>query len=510
VQSFLAKHADKITGVLSCFDRLIFRGHLPFSHPKGMEGFLAQRGVLLKDFRAFALKHSAFIKAHALGLAAEAGRPYIFLRKRIRKEDRVRQIIRAEGLTEGLVCVFGVQESCSSFKIAYGEGRPQLRRTYPRCLVLYFYYLDPECGLIHVRLPTWFPFTLQVYLNGHDWLARQLDRRGLGYRQQDNAFLALDDLASAQQLADQLTRKKWRRFLDALAKRVNPLLRTLLRKVNYYWVTDQAEYATDILFKDRDSLHSLYQCLLRHAILVFSADDILGFLGKKLDPRFQGEITSDCKKRPQGFRIKHRYDGNWLKMYDKFGLVLRIEMVINRPRPFKVFRWGTRKGQRLRGWFPLTKSVAFLGRYAELSRQATRRYLEALAVVEDPRASERVLERACNPVPYKGQRKRALNPLSDAEQRLFCAVLRGEHHQRGFYSRDVAKYLDFKPTTDPQEKRRQSGHVGRLLQLLRAHGLIKKIQRTRRYRITANGLAFMSAAIYLRHRSFPADMGLAS
>ena len=89
-------------------------------------------------------------------------------------------------------------------------------------------------------------------------------------------------------------------------------------------------------------------------------------------------------------------------------------------------------------------------------------------------------------------------------------MLRGEHSQRGFYSRDVAKYLDVKPTTDPQEKRRQSGQVGRLLQLLRAHGLIQKIQRTRRYRVTANGLAFMSAAIHLRHRAFPADMAVAS
>jgi len=510
VQSFVAKHADKITGVLSCFDRLIFKGYLPFSHPKGMEAFLGQQNILLKDFRTFALKHSAALKEHARTLAEQAGRPYLPLHKRIRKEDRARQMIRAEGLTEGLVCVFAVQESCASFRIAYGQGRPRLRTIYPRCLVLYFYYLDPVCGLLHVRLPTWFPFTLQVYLNGHEWLARQLDQRGIGYRQQDNAFVALNDLTTAQQLADQLARKKWPRFLNALAKRVNPLMKTLLHNVTYYWVTDQAEYATDILFQDRDSLRSLYQRLLSHATLVFSAEDILGFLGKKLDPRFQGEVTTDCKKRPQGFRVKHRYDGNWLKMYDKFGLVLRIEMVINRPRRFKVFRWGTAKGQRQRAWFPLTKSVAFLGRYAELSRQATRRYLDALAVVEDPRASERVLERACNPVPYKGQRKRALNPLSDAEQRLFFAVLRGEHSQRGFYSRDVAKYLDFQSTTDPREKRRQSGQVGRLLQLLRAHGLIQKVQRTRRYRVTANGFAFMSAAIHLRHRAFPADMNVAS
>ena len=510
MQSFVAKHAEQITGVLSCFDRLIFKGYLPCSYAKGMEAFLAQRGILLKDFRDFARKHSEDIKKHAHALADQAGRPFISLPKRIRKEDRARQLIRQDRLTQGLVCVFSVQETCSSFKIAYGQGRPRLCKSYPRCLVLYFYYLDPVYGLLHIRVPTWFPFTLQVYLNGHEWLAHQLDQRGIGYRQRDNAFLAVDDLSTAQQLADQFPKQHWQRFLDALAKRVNPFLKTILRGASYYWVTDQAEYATDVLFKDRDRLRSLYQRLLRHATLAFSAEDILSFLGKKLLPTFEGDVTTDCKKRPQGFRVKHHYDGNWLKMYDKFGQVLRIEMVINRPRRFRVFRWGTRKGQRCRAWFPLTKCVAYLGRYAEVSRQATHRYLDALAVIEDPRASERVLERACNPVPYKGRRKRALNPLSREEQRLFTAVLRGEHHQRGFYSRDVAKYLNLRSTTDPQEQRRQSGRLGRLLQLLRAHGLIQKIQHTRRYRVTAKGFAFMSAALHLRHQAFPDDMSIAS
>ena len=147
MQSFVAKHTEQIIGTLSCFDRLIFKGYLPCSHPKGMEAFLAQRGILLKDFRTLALEQSAAVKEHARSLAEQAGRPFFFLQKRIRKEDRVRQLIRAEGLTQGLVCVFAVQETCASFKIAYGQGRPCLRKSYPRCLVLYFYYLDPVCGL---------------------------------------------------------------------------------------------------------------------------------------------------------------------------------------------------------------------------------------------------------------------------------------------------------------------------------------------------------------------------
>jgi len=311
-------------------------------------------------------------------------------------------------------------------------------------------------------------------------------------------------------LADRLTRKKWPRFLNALARRVNPLLATVLRDGSYTWVTDQAEFATDVLFKDRAALQSVYPRLREHAVLCFSAEDILSFLGKKLDGRFQGDLTGDHKKRVQGFRVKHSYDGNWIKMYDKFGQVLRVEMVINRPRRFKVRRWGTRQGQRVFDWFPLLKNVAYLGRYAEIAYQATHRYLAALAVVADPQVSQQVLDQVCDRVSYRKGRRRALNPLQREDQKLFFAVLRGEHLQRGFYARDVAQHLGLKPTRDAQEKRRQSDRVGRLLQLLRAHKLIAKVPKTRRYRVTDQGLAFMSAAIHLRYKAFPAEMDRAS
>jgi hypothetical protein len=509
VDSFVHRHADKITGILSCFDRLILKGYLPFCYPLSMEGFLSQRGILLKDFPALAKKQSTRLKAHAQQLAEQAQRPMVPVSFKTRKEEYARQLAARDGITEGLVCVFTTQEACPSFKVAYGQGRPRLVKSRPRCLVYYFYYLDREFGLLHIRLPTWFPFTLQVYVNGHEWLARQLAKEGIRCTPQDNAFLAIEDFAKAQALADRLPRVKWLRFLKVLGNRVNPLLADLFKGACYYWVVDQAEFSTDLLFKDRGTLQALYRRLLEHASLAFSAEDILSFLGKKLHPALQAEVYTDCKKRLQGFRVKHSYGGNWLKMYDKFGQVLRIEMVINQPRCFTVRRWGNRQGQRVRDWFPLTKSIAFLGRFAEVSRQATHRYLDALAVVEDPRVSAQVLDRACNPVPFQGRRRRALNPLSREDQQLFFAVLRGEHIQRGFYARDIAQALGIAKSADPQEQRRRSARVGRLLQLLRAHSLIAKIQHTRRYRVTTKGFAFMSAAVYLRHKTFPADMEVA-
>jgi hypothetical protein len=506
VNSFVHQHADKITGSLFCPDRLIFKGYLPFSFPQGMEGFLADHGILLKQFKEFGPRQALRLKEHAQELARKSGRTFCFLERKIRKEEQARLIAQQQGISEGLIAVFSTMETCPTFRILYGKGQPHLKKDFRRCLVLYFYFLDPEFGLLHVRLPTWFPLTVQIYINGHEWLARQLDRQHFHYLRRDNAFLFLEEPAKVQQLADKLLRKKWPPVLNALAKRCNPLLGDLCKGLCYQWVIDQAEFALDLLFRDAAALAGLYPRLLEHAALHFSGEDILSYFGRKRPGACVAEVLTDLKKQQQGFRIKHRYQGNWIKMYDKFAQVLRVEVVINRPAIFRVRRWGTRKGQRVFGWHPLIKNVAFLRQYAHVAHQAARRYLDGLAVVADPKVSQDLLDRACSRASFAGRKRRALNPLSREDQQLFVAVLRGEHTLRGFRSRDLAPYLQQRPSTDPGQRRRQSGQRSRLLQLLRAHGLIAKLPHTRRYRTTERGFAFMSVARYLRYQAFPDNM----
>jgi hypothetical protein len=506
VESFVQQHTEKITATLFCPDRLIFKGYLPFCYPQSMENFLADHGVLLKDFKNFGPQVAQRLKEHGEQLAAASGRTFRFLERKIRKEDCARQLAQQQGITAGLVAVFSTMETCPTFRILYGKGRPRLKKNFRRCLVLYYYFLDPEFGLLHVRLPTWFPLTIQVYVNGHEWLARQLDRQGLSYQRRDNAFLCLQAPAKVQEVADRLLEKKWPRFLAMLAKRCNPLLGDLLKGLSYHWVIDQAEFALDILFRNADALASLYPRLLEHAALHFSGEDILSYLGRKRPSACVDEVLTDLKKQRQGWRVKHRYQGNWIKMYDKFAQVLRIEVVINRPSTFRVRRWRTHKGQRVFGWFPLIKNTAFLRRYAHITHQAASRYLNGLAVVFDPQVSQNLLDKACDRASFQGRPRRGLNPLSRQDQQLFFAVLRGEHALRGFRSRDLADYLGTQPAKDPKAKRRQSARISRLLQLLRAHGLIAKLPNTRRYRVTRHGFAFMSAAIHLRYRAFPEDL----
>jgi hypothetical protein len=501
VNKFIDKHADKITGTVSTFDRLLVKGYLPLGFPEAMERFMNSQDVLLKDFKTFAKEQSAILKKHAEEMAADAGRPFIYLTKKTRKEQLAHEIARRDKITQGLICVLSVVERCQSFTLRYGQGRPHLKSAQPPGLCLYFYYIDREMGFMHIRLQTWLPFVMQVYVNGHEWLARALDRRGVRYEKIENAFVHIDDCELAQHLADSFVRLKWQKILNAFARRVNPLLKTLLYGRQYYWIIDQSEYATDIIFKDRSSLKDLYKNLQRHAAVCFGAEDIMTFMGRRLNGNFQGEIASHYKKRWPGARIKHWMKANWIKMYDKFGSVLRIETVINHPYEFPIRRWGIRNGQRGLGWFPMAKRITNMYRYAEVSLAANSRYIDALAVVDDPTQAYRLLDTVCEPATNGKRRRRGLNPLRRDDVALFCAVMHGEHFIRGFTNRDLTARLAGKRPSDPDARKRQSARTTRLIQVLRAHGLIAKIPRSRRYRITLRGVSIMGAAIHLKEEA---------
>jgi len=502
METFVQKHQDKITGVLSCPDRVLFKGHLPFNHPGAMESFMHRLGLLFVDFKDFCRHQSKEIKRHAQRMAKRAGRPYEYKNHFMRKEDYVREMAERDGVSEGLICVLATQESSTSFKLRYGEKRPHLAFSKPKCLCLYFYFMDRQLGLMHVRLQTWFPFTIQVYVNGHSWLARKLDRYEVGYRAIDNAFASIEDPARAQRFADRFVKQKWPRILGAFAKRVNPLLKGLLDGYSYYWVTDQFEYATDVMFEDSACLEGLYEKLLEHATRCFSAEDVLVFLGRKLSGHFKGEVQNDHKKRRQGARVKHRMKENWIKMYDKFGCVLRIETVINCPREFRVRREGCRQGESVMGWFPMAKGVANLPRYQEVCLAANRRYVQALAVVDDPSEAFEELPTLAKRVRKAGKSYRGFNPLSLQDVGLFATVLRGEHHIMGFRNKDIRCRL-FPGDGPRQLVRRNSARVSRLFRILHVHGLIAKIPRSRRWRVTQRGLKLMTAAISLFKIHYP-------
>jgi hypothetical protein len=395
-------------------------------------------------------------------------------------------------------------ETCPSFALIPGPDRPQFVSRPRQQRVLYYYFLDPQFGLIHVRLQTWLPFTIQVYVNGHEWLAQQLLEKKSGFVQQHNAFTQLDDPNEAQRIANRFAQLNWPRILERWAIQVNPLLREPLDNYPLHWVVDQAEYATDLLFKSRAALAGLYRALLDYAVRTFTPKDILTFLGRKWDRRFDGEVHTHYETdRWFGTRIKHRMKSNWLKMYDKFAVILRVETVINSPKEFWVYRTRRhRDGTSSTGYYPMTKGVASLAAYQEQALACNGRYLDALAVVDDPTPAYPELRQLTEPKVVAGRSHAGFNPARRDDVRLFKAILDGDHIVRGFRNADIRTQL-FATLQKADEKRRTSAAVGRLLKRLHVRQLVAKIPRTRRWRVTERGRQLLGIAVRLYTCSWP-------
>jgi len=359
---------------------------------------------------------------------------------------------------------------------------------------------------MHVRLESWFPFEIQIYINGREWLRRQLDQRQVAYQCHDNKLTQIADLKMAQTLCEKFARRKWPRVLNALARRVNPLL-PLIRQAGfkgYYWVADQCEYATDVFFRDRTSLEELMPALVELSLTAFSADDVLRFLGRKPHGNFQGAVSTDLKRRPEGRRVKHRMQRNSLKMYDDpLAQLLRVETTLNNPREFRVLRVVETPTGRQRRWRPMGKGVANLWRYAQVGEQSNGRYLDALAYAQPKGKAIAELDRLCHPRTENGKRYARFHPVSAEDCALFAAVLAGEHALNGFRNKHVQARLYPSPARSPAERQQRSARVTRALAKLRGHGLIAKVKDSRLYRVTKRGAQLMSAALHCRNKEFP-------
>src|SRR5205807_7409255 len=215
-------------------------------YAEGMTAYLSKRQIRIFDFTQFAKPLTDAIKANAEELAEANGLKIDYVRKKnFRKEDRVKAVLKERGTHPGLVWVFSALEPCTTYQPWHNKpsGRTFLRYDDGKCLHYYFYFIDEELGLCYVRVPTWLPCRLQIYCNGHNWLAGQLRKQGIEYRLIDNAFVEIADWPRAQRIANGWAAKRIHRKLDEFARGYCPVYRDFAS--GYHWSTDQCEYATD-------------------------------------------------------------------------------------------------------------------------------------------------------------------------------------------------------------------------------------------------------------------------
>jgi len=522
MEKFINKYREQILGTLSGFDRLVFRGSLRRLNygrwdqkleamvVAGMEQYLSCNHVLFKEYLDHVKGVSQKVKQASVRAFEEQGLPVRFLRDpSADKEEIARAIASARKLESGLVCALSSMEISPSFE---HRGTHMVRRLKP-CQVIYQYQIHPEVGWMYARIQTWFPFNIQVGLNGREWLARQMGREGLKYRQQGNCFVWIEDYAQAQKLMDRQLEINWTELLKNFAGQLNPLHECLFQDypIDYYWTCYQSEWATDVVFAQSEFLKRLMPLLVRHGMLSFSSADVMRYFGRRINQSgdipagFNGTLEADLKRRQPGERVKYRMNGNSAKFYDKayseFGSVLRgSETTINEVKDFRVYRAKEGGPEEHRDWYPMRKGIADLHRRAEVSQKANQRLLNALASVDDSRSVEELTAGIQKPVLCASRKVRGLRPWGE-DQELLTAINHGEFLINGFRNRDLQKALYATDAQSEVDRRRRSSAVSRKFRMLRAHGLIQKVPRTHRYHVTESGRTILLAVLTVARMS---------
>jgi hypothetical protein len=475
------RYQADLLGVLSCYDRMIITGTLPGAcYAGGMTSFLNFRGIKIFDYaKVFADPWRERIRQCAHELADKHGVSIEHVNKpHIRKEDLVAKAIEQRGKHSGLVHILSAMEACSAYKPWHDKNSHKtfLRPTHGKCLHYYFYFIDEEVGLCYLRVPTWCPFRLQFYCNGHSWLENKLTANGIGYAMADNAFIRIDDFTKAQSLSDQLKPDDLHRILDRYAKMCCPVQEEFGQQ--YHWSLMQTEYSTDLVFRSDAILSTLYEDISRQAVIAVKAEQVSSFLGKKITPQLAQEIGSRLSTRIEGTCIKHCMGSASVKIYDKFKRVLRIETTTNDVSFFKHHRKVEhRDGPITRELAPLKKSIYSIIDLREILLGCNSRYLEFLSSLDDYSDGHRALQQLTQTKTYHGVHVRGFNFFDATEQDLLLAIQRPEFNIHGLRRADLKKHL---PSVS-------SGKLSRYLKRLRILGLIKRVAKTYRYYLTRIG-----------------------
>ena len=349
-----------------------------------------------------------------------------------------------------------------------------------------------------LKIQTWFPYNVQIYINGREYLSKLLDKNNIKYEMYNNSFSYIEDFEKSQKLADSILNKKISDSFDGLVEKINinlPKIRNIFNH-SYYWCIDQCEFATDINFKSREDLSLFYKTLVETTYFTFSSEDIYSFFGRNVNYIHtfkKGDIFSDLRNRYQGYRIKFKINNNQIKMYDK-GNNLRIEVTINNPKDFKVLKTKendeTGEIVETKQWVPMGKSIANLYRYVEISKNIIKRYIETLPDINIDEVTLKEIERISKRAEINNKVYSGINILNEQNLKIFSEISKGEYLINGFTNKMIRKNI-----FENSEDKKTINKTTRLLSKLKAHGLIKKVANKNKYYLTTSGRKIINSIL---------------
>ena len=500
--NILEQNKEKINGKLETFDRMIINGYLlNLQNYRHFLYYLIQNNVKLKDFDKFASEQTEELCKHIDSYIKENNVENIYLNSgKTDKNEIVMNILKNNPNKKGLITVLSSVELCNTMTVKPNHETKKLEVTSrsTKCKHYYFYFNDEEFGLMFLKIQTWFPYNVQVYINGREYLSKLLDKNNIKYEMYNNSFSYIEDFEKAQKLADSILNQKISDSFDGIIEKINihlPKIKNIFNH-SYYWCIDQCEFATDINFKSREDLSLFYKTLVETTYFTFSSEDIYSFFGRDVNYIHtfkKGDIVSNLRNRYQGYRIKFKINNNQIKMYDK-GNNLRIEVTINNPKDFKVLKIKendeTGEVVETKEWVPMGKSISNLYRYVEISKNITKRYIEALPDINTDEVPLKEIEKISQRAEINDRVYSGINILNEENLKIFSEISKGEYLINGFTNKMIRKNI-----FENSEDKKTINKTTRLLSKLKAHGLIKKVANKNKYYLTTSGRKIINSIL---------------
>jgi len=352
MELFTKLFGNLLTFVYHCFDRIVIHGYLSaLSRPEQVVHFFRQVLGVPVVSKEILSQRTADYQNWVDAFARNRHTPIVWAEKGVRKEDHVRPWLRrmAKDNAYGVYFIFKSMEQGPTFRISlpkYPTKDPHYRilaHQRSRFTHYYFYIRDEVLGPMVMRVASFFPFQTTYYLNGHSFIEQELNRAQIGFRKNDNAFLAVNDVAALQAAADRLSPEIIRKRLDYWTLILGPKFSAKERKqlnLSRFYAISQIEYCRNFIFKRNFPIHKLFERSCELGLWRLTANKITEIFGTRLHRRHRGKLATVIDQIEHGHHVFRAYFKTaFLKQYEKFSTFLRNELCSNNLADF-----GLKKG----------------------------------------------------------------------------------------------------------------------------------------------------------------------
>jgi hypothetical protein len=493
ITEFHKKYADKIEGTISCFDRILITGSLTrWGYAEAMRSYLLINNIRIFDYPLFAKQYNEQIRQQIESISKEHKIEIEYIRSphKFDKQANIQKILEKRGNEPGIVKIYSSMELCDSYSPYFNKEKNSsvLRLRNSKCIHYYIYLIDKVLGLCFFKIPTWLPCRVQFYFNGHNYLEYKLKKHNIEYEMEDNAFSKISDYQKAQELSDNFRTEVIHNWLDIISSRYIPFLVTTNQ--TYRWSITQAEYSTDLIFKNSEAIKSIYEELVLKCIHTVKPGNIATFFSRKLAANYEDEVGSKYNKQIQGTRIKHFMGANSIKIYDKGKTILRIETTINDIGELKIYRdVVTKSGETVTRLASMKKSIYSFYDLGKHCNSSNSRYLDYLASFTDNSDGRNKLNKLSGKKVENDRSYKGFNFFDKFDSNLFQVLLSGEFNINGFRNKSLRKRLKHSIS---------ASQMSRVLKRLKLFGLIKKVKNTFKYYLTKLGKKVIAAGLIVK------------